>query len=171
MMKKLTLIIILLLSIVLVTGCGSDSNDKNDITTPALEQNDGDTNSSLSEQGFGDQVISKSIPEGWREDLVPIIDGAVITEGSYAELPTGLTWDVEAYSTRSFDDVYAFYKDVMKDAENLVDYTLEEGAVGGPKGTKNLIGKKVKYHIAMLILPPEDGKVKLSIGLFVANNE
>lgn len=135
MRKIISIILIILLVGLMVTGCGSGSKAE------TINSQDTGTNSSAEttsevkkiEEKSGTQVnvsmgqmgSNMSLPEGYPKDVVPLLDDANIVNVNDARATISKAIGIVYMTNKSLEDTIAFYQDVMKDGtismENKAD--------------------------------------------------
>lgn len=103
-----------------VDGAGqSASSDKEDTKK--------DVNSTV-DRGKSNIINEEKIPEGYKKDLVPIVEGSEIYDGQKLEGYENTTYGLMCYSEEEQDYIVEFYKDVMKNAKGKTEGSLNPGS-------------------------------------------
>lgn len=140
-LKKVSLVIVSMLLISVLAGCGGISIPDGDggkikLGKDTIEFTDenGETGSISVDEKSGSVSFEGSdgsasfsagggLPEGWPVDFMPIIDGGEVIQGGRVEEESDGEKHVTIHAVvdidMSMDEVAAFYGDVMKGAEDL----------------------------------------------------
>ncbi|MEN6324731.1 MAG: hypothetical protein ABFD18_00770 [Syntrophomonas sp.] len=161
MKKKIFLPLVLLLVLSLVTGCGGGTtvNTKDGSVTyekdkATFEAKDGSKAEVNVADGEGEEA---SLPDDYPEDLLPIIGGAKIVLANKNEINQQSSYLISLSSSKSPQDVYDFYKDKLKDLEDLsTSQTNDLFTVNGFKGDQ---------HLSVIITPEEDKNSSIQLGI------
>lgn len=153
MKKKVAIFLVLVMALTLVAGCGSEktvSTKDGSVTydagkgTATFEGKDG----SKSQVDVADENgKGVALPDGYPEDLVPIVDDSKIQLANKNDEKGKTTYLISLSSSKSGKDVYNFYKDVLKDAQDLS--SSEMSGIFAVSGVKN------NQEISVMITPDE----------------
>ncbi len=162
MKKKFIIFLVLVMALTLIAGCGSEktvSTKDGSVTfdegknTATFEGKDG----SKSEINVADENgKGVSLPDGYPEDLVPIVDGSKIQLANKNEQDGKTTYLISLSSTKSAKDVYKFYQDVLKDAEDYSSSQMND--------VFSVTGVKDNQQITFMIVP-EDKSTSVQISI------
>ncbi len=155
MKKKVAFILALVMVFALIAGCGPDKT----ITTK-----DGSVNldngkvtfqgkdGSKSEVDVADEKGGEvSLPEGYPEDLVPIMSGAKIVLANRNQQNGTTSYWVTLSTTKSAADTYKYYKNELKDLQEPNDMQMNN--------IYSLSGVKNNQQIGVIITPEDEQKV------------
>ncbi|HWP96660.1 MAG TPA: hypothetical protein VN426_07395 [Syntrophomonadaceae bacterium] len=147
MKKKIAIFLILVMALTLIAGCGSEK------TVVTRQGNDG----SKSEVNVPDKKGGDvSLPEGYPKELVPIFAGSQIELADKNEENGKTTYLISLSSSKSVEDVFNYYKDVLKDAQNFNSSKTED--ISSVAGVKN------NLQISVMI-SPDDKKTSFQIAI------
>lgn len=165
MKKLLALVICALLSFSLF-GCGKSvtmktDNGKTTITkdkdTGTIKTDTGTTNVSL------DEDKSVALPKDYPKDLVPIIDGAVISSAS-KESKDGKDWYVVCgYVKKNYSDVMKYYEEKLAD--------LSDKTTGNYNNSYTVTGTKNNSIIGVVAAQDSNDEKKCTLYISISPNE
>ncbi len=172
-MKKLLIILIVTIMIFSITACGptikigdgevSLKDGKVEVKTEegtasvkdgemTYEDKDGNAVFAVNEEGV-------NLPDGYPENLVPIIDDSMIIMASNQDQEYWLT----AITKKDLKDTAEFYKDVMSDAEDLSTVTAE--------GMNMITGYKDNFYITISLTPSDENENETAVNIWIAKEE
>lgn len=154
MKKVAVLLVIVMASAFIFAGCGGTTIDtgngkiKVDGNGGIVKIQGTDGQSELAVDTGG----GVSLPKDYPEDVLPIYKGGkiVISSRSQASEDKGYTYSVSFTSKKDPKTVYEYYKDIMKDSEQLGGFASN--------GTYSISGKKDGNEISILIMSSEEDK-------------
>ncbi len=176
-MKKLLTIWLVLIMIFSITACGktiktedgeiSMEDGKVEIQTDdgsttiedgklTIENEDGSSVFEASETGV-------DLPDGFPEDLVPIIKDSIVLMASAASAVDDKEFWITVATKTEVADTVDFYKEVMKDAEAKSVMSIE--------GMDMISGSKEGVYITISIMPSEEEDYKATISFSTARDE
>lgn len=153
-MKKVILIVVLILGIALIAGCGGDKTINTDKGSVSVNEeknkvevkNDDGSSAQLNVSNNGDSV---ALPDDYPKDIVPIMDGARITAANRFEDATKKAgFQVVFFSDKDPKEVKNFYDDTLKDLTDSNKMDLN--------GTYSIGGKKSGHNIGVVITTEEN---------------
>ncbi len=172
-MKKLLVILFVAIMMVSITACGptikigdsevSLKDGEVEIKTEegtasvkegelSFEDKDGNEVFEANEKGVG-------LPDGYPENMVPIIDDSMIIMASNQDQEYWLT----AITKKDLKDTAEFYKDVMSDAEDLSTVTAE--------GMNMITGYKDNFYITISLTPSDENENETAVNIWIAKEE
>lgn len=126
-MRKLFVPLALLILLGLMAGCGGktvetpEGSVKFDDNQIEVKTQDGQAQVNVGNNG------QASLPEGYPQDLVPIIAGATVTaSGRNEDENKAVTYWLTLSSTLPANDVYKYYQDVLKDATGIQSAQVDD---------------------------------------------
>lgn len=145
MKKTISIILVILLVGLMITGCGSESNksrqdaitnssDSSAETTSEVnkieEKSDTEINVSMGQMGS-----NLSLPDGYPKDVIPLLDDANIVNVNDARDTISKAIGIGYTTKKSFEDAIEFYGDVMKDGSiNMKNIADDNFIILGSKG-------------------------------------
>lgn len=129
-----------------------EANLEVDDNSVNIKSEDGDANLSISEEGV-------DLPEGYPKDVIPIIDGAKVISAMDTSNDNKKMYIIAMGSNKEKKEVYDYYLNIIKDAENLTK--IDAG--GGYMRT----GKLGNYAVTIGINESDDdykSTVSISVG-------
>lgn len=166
-MKKFISFLVLLIGLVLVSGCGGGKSIKTEGGTLNVNENklEVKTNDGKAEMSVGTEGQEVALPEGYPQEVVPILAGAKITLASRNEdANKKLTYWVTVTSDKNAQEVRKFYEGVLKDAQNTQKTEVNKNYfIAGEKQnniftvtvTAEETGGKRQSNIQIMIAPKE----------------
>jgi len=103
------------------------------------------------------------LPDGFPQDLVPIIDDSIILMAIGGNDEGGEEYSITALTNTEVKDVVDFYKDIMSDAEDST--TVAAGDMNIFAGLKNGI------HVTITISPTDEDEYKAMISIITVREE
>ncbi len=155
-MKKIAvLLVIVLASAFVFAGCGSGTTIDTGDGKISIDEEGGKVK--LQSSG-GDSEIAVdtgsgvSLPKGYPDDVLPVYKGGkiVMSSRNKANSGDGYTYSVSFTSKKDPATIYEYYKDIMKNSEQLGDFASN--------GTYSISGKKDGSDISILIMSSEEDK-------------
>lgn len=123
MRKKLAILLVLVMAFSLLAGCGGGktvSTDDGKVTYEEGKATFEDKDGSKAEVNVADEEgEGVALPEGYPEDLLPIVEDSKIQMGNKMEENGKVSYMISYTCSKSAKDVWEFYKDAMKDATDL----------------------------------------------------
>jgi hypothetical protein len=140
-MRRLLCLLLILIVAFSVVGCGTERTVKTEEGTAKIQD---DTIEVTSEDGKSQVVVGEvgevALPDGYPEDLVPIIaDGKVAASTKNEDENNKFSYSVMLFSDKEMKDATSFYKNALKDLEELqVMESPELVTFGGQKNGYNI---------------------------------
>lgn len=75
-----------------------------------------------------DLTNEDKMPNGYRKDLVPIVEGTKIYDGREMEQNENITYMIMCYSKEEKADIYEFYKELMQNFKDKEEGTFSSGS-------------------------------------------
>lgn len=137
MRKQVAWFFLVILTALLVAGCGSGKSIKTDegsvnFTKDGLEISTPDGKATISAGGAG----KNKLPDGYPEKIVPIMPDSEVTAGIKRQDGKLATYSVILKTGKSIQQAGEYYEEVLKGADNLgmmktEDFITIEGNKGG----------------------------------------
>ena len=166
MKKKFIIFLVLVMALTLIAGCGSE---KTVSTKDGSVTFDEGKNKATFEGKDGSKTVvdvadengkGVALPDGYPEDLVPIVDDSKIQLANKNDENGKTTYLISLSSSKSGKDVYKFYQDVLKDAQDLTSSDMS--------GIFAVSGVKDNQEISVMITPDEK-ETMVQIGIVPAD--
>lgn len=143
-MKKFVYLLMIFV-VFLSAGCGSEKTIKTDEGSVTVEDNKIEANS---EDGKSKTSVAMegevSLPEGYPEDIAPIIEGGKVSVSTKNEGDGKLaSYSVMIFTDKDLKEATTFYKDALKDSKSFQIMESPEA--------NTLAGEKNGYNIAVFV--------------------
>lgn len=165
MKKILCVFIVFLMMTSIFVGCGNKDKSKNEEASSNSVQsssNDAEKNSGGDiKVNMGNSGVNLSLPDGFPKEVVPLLgDANVINVIDNKESKAmGITYTTE----KSFEDVVAFYQEVIKDGVERSESASENGYL--------MFAKKAGIDISVVVSKYEGEKVSVFLNVSTADQE
>jgi hypothetical protein len=140
-MKKYLLTIFLCGIIILSAGCGSEKTYKTNQGTVKVNDNKVEvtTNDGTKSQVTTSENGQVSLPAGYPEDIVPIIDGGkIVLANKNEDADKKVSFWITVESDKEAGEVLKFYQEALKDASQIQNTQVNNDYfVSGVKGSNN----------------------------------
>lgn len=146
-MRKFNFIILIALVLSLIIGCTPQT------TKPEKKEDKDIVNSGDAKP---EPTVSKSVPEDFPEDIVPLfgvdkVEGSVFAGKDY--------FQVLYFSKLEGKDIYNHYKEVFKEDDEIKNFEMEKAY--------EFSGKKDKYNLRLHIVPSNEDEYKSNVMVFL----
>lgn len=159
MKKKIVLFLVLAMILTLAAGCGSQKTIKTE--DGKVSYGDGKAtyegkDGTKTEVNVAEDDKEVALPDGYPEDLVPVMAGSKVQVANKNEENGKISYVIMLNTSKSADEVNNYYKNVLKDAEDLSSTQIND--------IYSVIGVKNNQEISVSIMP-DNGKTTVQIGI------
>lgn len=147
--EKPALALVLILALALFfSGCSSEKVIETDEAEIVVDKDDETVEYSSKDDTVKAEINLEGgarIPDGYPEGVLPLYPGSVIIMGQVFNSESETNYSVSLKESDEIETVYAFYKDIIKKAENLMDLKTQN--------THSLAGSIDGYDFGIVIAP------------------
>lgn len=140
-MKRYFLIVVLCGIMILSAGCGSEKTYKTDQGTVKVDENNVEvtTNDGSKAQLTTDENGQVSLPAGYPEDIVPVIDGGkIVLANKNEDADKRVSFWITVESGKEAGEVLKFYQEALKGTAEIQSSQVNNNYfVSGVKGENN----------------------------------
>ncbi len=161
-MKKLFVILLVSIMVFSITACSKTIKSEDGSTTTIKD-------GKLTHEDEGGSAVFEAskegvdLPDGYPQNLVPIIDDSVVVTASTEKASAGREYWISIMTKQEVTEVVDFYEGVMSDAEDSSIIAVENMSI--------ITGTKDDFYVTITINPSDESDYKTLISIITAKEK